>query len=192
LLPAACSAADAPKPGAADRARPTRPGSDWPRFLGPTGDNASAETGILTAWPKGGLKKLWDCKLGLGYAPPAVAAGKLYHFDRFDDDARLTCRNAETGELVWTYSCPTKYEDFYGYDNGPRCSPVVDGDRVYIYGADGVLVCLSAADGKELWKVDTKAKYQFHQNFFGVGSTPLVDGDLLIVAVGGSPPGPRP
>lgn len=183
---------DAPKPGAAERATPTREGADWPRFLGPNGDGTSPETGILTAWPKEGLKKVWECKLGLGYSPPTVAAGKLYHFDRHGDNARLTCRNAETGELVWKYEYPTRYEDFYGYDPGPRACPVVDGDRVYVHGPEGMLVCVAAADGKELWKVDTRAKYHFHQNFFGVGSVPLVDGDLLIVAVGGSPKGPRP
>jgi outer membrane protein assembly factor BamB len=181
-----------PKPGAADRAKPTRDGADWPRFLGPTGDNVSPETGILTAWPKAGLRKIWDCRLGSGYAPPAVAAGRLYHFDRFGDAARVTCRNAETGEVVWTFEYPTQYEDLYGYDNGPRCCPVVDGDRVYVHGVEGMLYGLTAADGKEVWKLDTKAKYHVHQNFFGVGSTPVVEGDLLIVAVGGSPPGPRP
>jgi len=190
----ACSppADDAPKPGAADRASPTRPGSDWPRFLGPTGDNVSAETGILTAWPREGLRKVWDCKLGQGYAPPTVAGGKLYHADKFGDNTRVTCRNAGTGEVVWAADYPSKYEDYYGYEPGPRCCPVTDGERVYVHGVEGTLVCLAAADGKELWRVDTRAKYHFHQNFFGVGSTPVVEGELLIVAVGGSPPGPRP
>ncbi len=194
LILAGCTAPadEVPKPGAAERAKPTRDGSDWPRFLGPNGDGSSPETGILTTWPKEGLSKVWECKLGLGYAPPIVADGKLYHFDRVGDSARLTCRNAKTGESVWRYEYPTQYEDFYGYDPGPRACPVADGDRVYIHGVDGMLVCVSAADGKELWKVDTRAKYHFHQNFFGVNCAPLVDGDLLIVAVGGSPPGPRP
>jgi outer membrane protein assembly factor BamB len=171
---------------------PLRPGSDWPGFLGPTADNVSTETGILTAWPRNGLRKVWDCRLGQGYAPPTVAAGKLYHADHFGTNSRLTCRNAETGTVLWTFEYPTSYEDFYGYEPGPRCCPVVDGDRVYLYGAEGMLYCLSTVEGKEIWKVDTKAKYRFHQNFFGVGSAPFVEGDLLIVAVGGSPPGPRP
>lgn len=183
---------EAPKPGAAERIPPLREGSDWPKFLGPNGDSTSPETGIPTSWPKDGLKKLWDCELGLGYAPPSVVAGRLFHFDRFEDNARVSCRNAETGELVWKFEYPTTYEDFYGYDAGPRACPVVDGDRVYVYGVEGMLLCLAVADGKKLWDVDTRAKYHFHQNFFGVGSVPLVHGDLLIVAVGGSEKGPRP
>jgi outer membrane protein assembly factor BamB len=85
-----------------------------------------------------------------------------------------------------------EYEDRYGYEPGPRACPMVDGDRVYLHGVEGMLHCLNTADGKELWKFDTKAKYNFQQNFFGVGSVPVVEGDLLIVPVGGSEKGPRP
>ncbi|MDB5307777.1 MAG: hypothetical protein JWO38_1979 [Gemmataceae bacterium] len=169
-----------------------RPGSDWPTFLGPTRDNVSAEKGVLTPWPKEGLRKVWDCQLGIGYAPPVVVGGKLFHFDRFGDSCRLTCRDAASGKPAWQFEYPTVYEDFYNYDPGPRACPVVDGDRVYIYGPEGMLHCLRVEDGKEVWKLDTRAKYHFHQNFFGVGSTPVVDGDLLIIAVGGSAKGPRP
>jgi outer membrane protein assembly factor BamB len=167
-------------------------GHDWPTILGPTRDGTSTEKGIIKPWPKDGLKKLWECDLGVGFAPPVVASGRLFHFDRFEDKARLTCRDATTGKQLWKFEYPMEYEDYYGYDPGPRACPVVDGDRVYIHGVEGMLHCVSVADGKELWKVDTKEKYHFHQNFFGVGSVPVVDGDLLIVPVGGSEKGPRP
>ncbi|MBY0456801.1 MAG: PQQ-like beta-propeller repeat protein [Gemmataceae bacterium] len=171
---------------------PPAEGGDWPTFLGPTRDGTSAEKGIIAPWPKGGLRKVWDCELGVGYAPPVVAEGKLFHADRFGDNIRLTARDAATGKLLWKYEYATEYEDRYGYDPGPRACPMVDGDRVYLYGPDGVLCCVSAATGKEVWKVETKAKYFFHQNFFGVGSVPVVDGDLLIVPVGGSVKNVRP
>ena len=189
-----CVASPSPEsePAANETPGADRLGLDWPKFLGPTDDNVSAETGILKPWPKNGLRKVWDCELGVGYAPPVVAGGRLFHFDRFGDACRLTCRDAGTGKFLWKHEYPTNYEDTYGYDPGPRACPVVDGDRVYVYGPDGVLVCVTAADGKEVWKFESKAKYYFHKNFFGVGSVPLVDGDLLLVAVGGSPKGPRP
>lgn len=184
LVAASAPAADVPKPA--------RTGTDWPTFGGPNGDFSSPDKGILTKWPKDGLTKVWDCRLGLGYAPPVVADGRLIHFDRFDDDLVLTARNAETGKKLWEYKTPTEYTDFYGYDPGPRAGPVIDGERVYVYGPDGQLVCVNVADGKEVWKVDTQKEYHVHQNFFGVGSVPLVVDDLLIVAVGGSPEGKRP
>jgi outer membrane protein assembly factor BamB len=95
--------------------------------------------------------------------------------------------NSETGEELWQFEYPTDYEDFFGYDNGPRSSPVVDDDRVYLFGQEGMLHCLRVADGEPLWKVDTAAEYGVIQNFFGVGSTPVVEDDLLIVQIGGSP-----
>lgn len=181
-----------PKPDAESRLKPLQPGSDWPTFLGPNGDGSSPEKGINTNWKAKPLKKLWECNLGIGYAPPVVVQGKLYHFDRLDDFATLCSRNAETGELLWQSRYPMEYEDRYGYDPGPRACPVVDGDRVYTYGVEGVLQCVSIKDRKQLWTVDTKKTYRFKQNFFGVGSVPLVNGDKVIVAVGGSDKGMTP
>jgi outer membrane protein assembly factor BamB len=166
--------------------------ADWPTLLGPTRDGVSAEKGIIAPWPKEGLKKLWECELGIGYAPPVVAGGRLFHFDRFGDNARLTSRDAATGKELWKFEYPVDYVDRYGYEPGPRACPMVDGERVYLHGVEGMVYCVAVKDGKELWKLDTKEKYHFHQNFFGVGSVPVVDGGLLIVPVGGSPKGPRP
>jgi outer membrane protein assembly factor BamB len=165
-------------------------GGDWPRFLGPAGDGVSPDTGILTKWRREGLNVLWEAPMGEGFAPPVVSRGRLFHFDRFRHDNRLTCRNAETGKLLWKFEYPTDYEDLYGYSPGPRACPVVDDDRVYVYGPEGMLYCLTVADGMPLWKVDTKKDYHVLQNFFGVGSVPVVEGDLLLVAVGGTVKGP--
>ena len=77
----------------------------------------------------------------------------------------------------------------YDYDGGPRCSPIVDGDRVYMYGVEGMLHCHDAATGDVKWKKDVSSLYNVVQNFFGVGSTPVIEGDLLLVMVGGSPDG---
>ncbi len=115
-----------------------------------------------------------------------TSQGRLFQFDRWENKARLRAVESETGKLLWTFEYPTDYVDQYGYDDGPRASPVVDGDRVYIYGAEGLLHCLGASDGKLLWKGDTAAEFGVVQNFFGVGSTPIVSGNLLLVQVGGS------
>lgn len=165
------------------------PAADWPGFLGPAGNSTSPEKGILSPWPKAGLRVVWQKKLGTGYGMPSVSRGRLYLFDRHGDQNRLSSFRSDTGEFVWQYEYPTDYEDYFGYNNGPRCCPVVDGDRVYVYGAEGELHCVGAADGKRVWKVDTRTAFGVVKNFFGVGSAPVVEGDLLIVHVGGSPPG---
>lgn len=187
--PADETAADAPRGAPAKITK--APGVDWPKFLGPTGDSKSPETGILTKWPKEGLKIVWEKKLGTGYAPPTISGGKVFLFDRFGDMARIYALDAKNAGEVWRYEYPTEYEDYFGYNNGPRCSPIVDGQLVYAFGADGMLVCVRADTGKLVWKVDTAKDFGVAQNFFGVGSNPVVEEDNLIVMVGGSPPGTR-
>jgi len=162
-------------------------GVDWPAFLGPTGDGKSPEKGLH--WPPEGPRKVWQRDLGESYGICSVYRGRVYQFDRSGNKAVLYCLNSETGKERWKFEYVSPYDDMYGYGPGPRCSPVLDGDRVYIYGVEGLLHCLGAADGKEIWKKHTVQEFGVIQNFFGVGSTPVVEGDLLIVLVGGSPPG---
>jgi len=180
-----CSAVHSTKAQEADL-RTRKTGVDWPTFLGPAQDGSSPEKGISTNWPREGPKVIWETPMGQGYAPPSISKGRLFHFDRFADTARLSCRNAETGKLLWKFEYPTEYQDLYGYSPGPRACPVVDDERVTIYGPDGMLHCLNVVDGSEIWKIDTKKEYRFQQNFFGVGSVPIVEGDLILVAIGGS------
>lgn len=161
---------------------------DWPTFLGPTGDSRSTETGLLKAWPEDGPAILWTKRLGESYSIGSVKDGKYFQFDRIEDRAILTCLDAKTGAEIWRFEYPSDYEDTYGYNGGPRCSPVLDGERVYLYGAEGLLHCLDAKEGRVIWKVDTIRDFGVVQNFFGVGSTPVIEGDLLLVMVGGSPP----
>lgn len=169
--------------------RTRKSGSDWNRFLGPTGDSKSPETSLLTSWSPAGPPVVWEKEIGNSYGAPTVSQGRLFMFDRHGGFARLTCMRSETGDELWRFEYPTDYEDLYGYNNGPRTCPVVDGNRVYIFGPEGMLHCVTVSDGKPLWNIDTAAKFHVVQNFFGVGSTPVVEGELLIVQIGGSPPG---
>jgi outer membrane protein assembly factor BamB len=164
-------------------------GVDWPRFLGPSGDSVSTEKGIISPWPAKGLRLVWERSLGTGYSMPTISRGRAFIFDRVRNRARLVACKSETGEELWKFEYPTDYVDQYGYNNGPRCCPVVDGERVYVFGPEGMLHCVRVADGTLVWKVDTRAKFNVIQNFFGVASTPVIEGNLLLVQVGGSPPG---
>lgn len=166
-------------------------GQDWPGFLGPTADGKSTEK-LAVPWPKDGLKALWHAELRDGYATCAVSGGRCFLFDRVGNEVRARAAKAISGQIVWEKRFPTSYVDQFGYDGGPRTAPVADGERVYLYGADGWLRCLQAADGALLWEKDTFKEYAVIPNFFGVGCSPIVEGELLIVPVGGSPPGSSP
>jgi outer membrane protein assembly factor BamB len=169
-----------------DIVRKRTAGDDWPCFLGPSGDNQSAERGLTPEWPKEGPQVVWQVSLGTGYSSPVTSEGRLFQFDRQAGRARLRAFESETGKPLWQFDYPSDYVDTYGYDNGPRASPLVDEQRVYTFGAEGMLHCVDARTGKPIWKVDTTADFGVVKNFFGVGSTPVVFQDLLIVQVGGS------
>lgn len=162
-------------------------GENWPSFLGPSGDGKSQEAGILRDWTSGKLKLLWKVEVGEGYGMGSVANGRFFHFDRHDGQARVRCLHAETGKRLWEFRYASDYQDLYGYDSGPRASPVVDDVRVYVFGVEGMVCCLAADTGKEVWRLDTKKKFNVVQNFFGVASSPVIYDDLLLLIVGGSP-----
>lgn len=165
----------------------TRPaGEDWPWFLGPNRDSRSPEQGILKDWSGEKLRVVWKLKLNESYGIGSISRGRFIQMDRIDDEEVVICLNAETGETIWRKGFPVEYVDLYGYNGGPRCSPVIDGERVYTFGVRGDLRCLETESGEQLWHIDTEKEYAVIQNFFGVGSTPVIDGNLLIVMVGGS------
>lgn len=165
-------------------------GDDWADFLGPARNGKSNESGYR---PDEAPRVLWRRKFGEGYSIGAVACGRYFQFYREADEIVLECVKAETGETLWTYKNETHYTDRYGYNGGPRSNPVIDveADLAFVYGPDGVLVAIRASTGEEIWKVDTLAQYSVVPNFFGVGSTPLIDGERLIVIVGGTKLGPQ-
>ncbi len=162
---------------------------DWPHFLGPYSTGKADGRDPRLDWGEEGPPLLWSMEVGEGYAMPSIVGERLLFFDREGDQARLTCLHAETGRLVWRESYPTDYEDHYGFSNGPRSSPTIDGEHVYIFGVEGMLRCHRLEDGDLRWQVDTTRRYGVVKNFFGVGTSPVVEGDLLIVMIGGSPEG---
>ena len=139
--------------------RTRKTGSDWPTFLGPHGNAKSTETSLALPWPVNGPKIVWQMQAGEGYSAPAVSKGRLFLFHHTGDTARLTCMNSETGLEIWKFEYSSDYEDLYGFSNGPRATPLVENDRVYIHGVQGNLYCLNVADGKVRWHVNTNEDY---------------------------------
>ena len=179
----------------------TREGEDWGTFLGPSGTGSSSLAGIASPWEAGGPRVVWQAAIGEGYCAPAVAGGRAFLFDRVANRLRLRAVEAETGRPLWEAGREVVYTDSFGYDGGPRAQPVVAGHRVLTFGPDGRLECRAIIDGSLLWEVETSATYHVVQNFFGVGTAPLVVGPLrvgaeertlVVVQVGGSREGANP
>lgn len=172
---------------AANPPEPDRKGEDWPTFLGPRHTGISGETGLLPKWPEGGPPRLWDKEIGTGYSAPSVLGNRLVLHHRIGDEEIVECFRADTGEPLWKHADPSKFIDPYGYNNGPRCSPVLTPKLCYTLGAEGRLLCLALDTGKVIWQRELRKEYQIPDGFFGVGATPLLEGDKLIVLVGGQP-----
>jgi len=161
--------------------------ADWPNFLGPNADGRSPETGLLGSWTTNGVPVLWDRQVGAGYSAPSVLGNRLVLHHRINDEEIVECLDPATGKPIWRYAYPTHYIDPYGYNNGPRSTPLLFSNRCCTFGAEGKLTCLELDSGKILWQRDTGPDFNVPEAFFGVGSTPILERGLLIVTVGGQP-----
>lgn len=157
---------------------------DWPQFLGPNRDGISAEKGLLDTWGKNGPPVKWEKEIGEGFSGPVVAEGKLVLFHRKGDKEIVQCYAADTGKELWQQSYGTEYMDALGKGNGPRSTPVIAGGRVYTLGAEGWLHCFELKGGKKVWGRNLLKEYNVPSSYFGIGTTPLVDGKRILVNVG--------
>ncbi len=161
----------------------------WPDFLGPQRNGRSNVTGIRTDWP---LPVVWQTEIGVSYTAPTVAGARLFEYGRYGAEVQLHCRDADSGDLLWTKSHATAYSDMLGYNNGPRSTPVVSDGHVYTMSAEGLLQCRKIDNGALVWENKTSETFGVVTNFFGVGSTPVVVENLLVANIGGSPAGQPP
>jgi outer membrane protein assembly factor BamB len=173
---------------------------DWPQWLGPKGDGVWRETGLLDKFPPEGPKVRWRTPVGIGYAGPAVADGRVYLLDRvlaegarnpdnpFSRDLTVggkelvRCFDAATGKPLWEHSYDCEYQ--VSYPAGPRTTPTVHGGKVYTLGTMGDLYCLDAATGKVVWSRNLPQDYKVNVPMWGFAGHPLVDGDRVICLVG--------
>jgi outer membrane protein assembly factor BamB len=156
---------------------------DWPQWLGPRRDASSTEK--VAPW-KEAPKVLWTQPAGEGNSSPVVAGGRVFLHTRVKekDEEELVALDAATGKQAWRTAYPRGKGSFL-FGNGPRATPAVVDGRVYTFGITGILTCFDAADGKQLWQVDTLKKFSAPSLLFGASCSPLVDGNRVLVAVGG-------
>ncbi|MFM8173192.1 MAG: PQQ-binding-like beta-propeller repeat protein [Pirellulaceae bacterium] len=171
---------------------------DWPQWMGKQRDNIWREERVLEKFPEGGPKICFQTAIGGGYAGPAVAGSwlvvtdfvaednvKVDNFNRasFPGTERVHGVDVTTGKVVWTHSDRVDYT--ISYPAGPRCTPLIEEDRVYTLGAEGLLLCLNLADGTERWRKNLPEVYKTKTPLWGYAAHPLIDGPRLICVVGG-------
>ena len=157
---------------------------DWPQIHGPGRDGKYWGAPLNTNWPNTGPPVVWKRKIGEGFSGPVASQGRVILFHRMANEEIIECLEADSGKTIWSYAYPTSYRDSFGFDNGPRATPVVQDGRVYCFGAEGNLHCLNFKSGKVIWSVPVHEQFVVRKGFFGASCSPLVSGVQVIVNVG--------
>jgi outer membrane protein assembly factor BamB len=157
---------------------------DWPQWRGPRRDGVSKETGLLKNWPANGPRLAWRINgTGEGYSSFAVAGGRLYTLGARQNTEYVFAFDAATGKKVWEVANGRRFNNDRG--DGPRGTPTIDGDRVYVFGSSGDMTVLDPASGKVFWTQNLLQKYGGSNINWGLSESPLVLSDRIIVTPGG-------
>lgn len=160
---------------------------DWPQWRGSARDGVWREKGVVEKFAGEQIPILWRAKISSGYSGPTVAKGRVYVTDRLVEPKqteRVHCFDAQNGKPIWSREYDCVYSGV-GYEAGPRASVTIDGGRAYSIGTMGHLFSFDAATGDVLWQRDMNKDYAIEMPIWGIASSPLVVGNLLIVQIGG-------
>jgi outer membrane protein assembly factor BamB len=160
---------------------------DWPDWRGSKRDGKWEEDGIINKFNGNTIPLKWSIPIGAGYSGPTVSGGKVYLTDKTEkpeEKERVLCVDAGNGNIIWTYSYPSKYD--ISYPDGPRASVVISDNKAYSLGTMGHLFCFDAQTGQVLWKHDLNKEYQIKMPVWGIAATPLIYDNKIILQIGGS------
>jgi outer membrane protein assembly factor BamB len=158
------------------------PDASWPQFHGPNADNKSTETGLLTSWPDDGPPLVWDVTgIGNGYSSVSIANGLIYTVGNQDGKTMISAINLD-GNLQWQVANGPAYTEDYP---GTRGTPTIDGERLYHQSPVGNIVCMKAADGAEIWTVNSLERFHAKNIKWALAESLLIDGNHVITCPGG-------
>lgn len=176
--------------------------NDWPKWLGAEHDGVWREAGIVEDMPDELIKR-WSVPVNGGYSGPAVSGNRVVVMDfvkksqgsiaslvgvgAVEGTERILCFDRDTGEEVWQHSYETALK--VSYPGGPRITPCIDQERVYVQGTMGDLICLDTASGKVIWQRQVATEYETKPPIWGYASHPLIVGDSLFCTAGGEESG---
>jgi len=158
---------------------------DWPQILGRYRTGHAEGESLDATWPEGGPAVKWQRDVGSGYAGLVVSKNVAILFHRIGDQETVEALDALTGEVLWKQSATVNYKGTFNPNNGPIAIPLIHKNRVYTFGIAGRLQCLDFKTGKKIWSRETHKDFQVGEGYFGVGSTPIIIQDKLLVNVGG-------
>lgn len=156
---------------------------DWPQWRGAQRDGAATSFEAPTAWPDE-LSARWTIEVGYGYATPLLVGDRIYMYTRRDDDEVMTAHDAASGEVIWRSGYAAPFEVMSAARNhgpGPKSTPVFADGRLFTLGMTGTVTAFDAESGRQLWQEAGGPV----QPLYHTGTSPIADGDVVIVHVGG-------
>ncbi len=156
--------------------------ADWPNWLGPNHNGSSPETGLLTTWPKDGPRVLWKVAGGDGYSSVAVVGNRAFTLVQRGGEELAIALDVKNGNEVWKTLLGPGFKNNFG--NGPRSTPAVEGNRVYVQSVNGPLVCLEKDTGKIVWQRHLLKEFKAKNIPWGLSASPFIDGDLVLALPG--------
>jgi outer membrane protein assembly factor BamB len=159
--------------------------ADWPQWRGANRDAKCTEKLISKDWDKNPPKLLWTVDgYGNGYASVSIVNGKLYTMGNTPEGQAVICADANDGKIIWkkTLTTTNPVHDYAG----SRCTPSIDGDRLYVVSSEGAISCLKIADGELVWHESFQDEWNGKlMSKWGYSESPLVDGEVVLCTPGG-------
>jgi outer membrane protein assembly factor BamB len=157
--------------------------ADWPQWQGPDRTRISKETGLLKEWPAGGPRLVWTANgLGSGFGSMAVAGDRVFLQGMRGKNSVVIALNRSDGKEAWSKALGAPQTNDRG--PGPRGTPTVDEDRLYVLTENGDLACVKT-DGTMVWQRNILKDFGGSQIRWLISESPLVDGPHVVVTPGG-------
>ncbi|WP_291168771.1 PQQ-like beta-propeller repeat protein [Gimesia sp.] len=164
---------------------PAKLSDSWEQWRGPDRLNHSADTGLLDDWNATPPKLLWTASgMGKGYASVSIKDNRLFTTGNLPEGQAVIAVNTDDGKILWKTNL-LELNPEHGYP-GARCTPSIDGDRLYAIASNGAIFCLSVADGEIIWQKNFEDEWDGKMmSKWGFSESPLIDGDLVLCTPGG-------
>ena len=166
---------------------PMATAQDWPQWRGPNRDGSVESFTLPSTWPEG-LTEQWTVDVGLGYATPVIVGDRIYMYTRQDGDEVMLTMDVDTGDVVWRSGYPAPFELMPAaarHGPGPKSTPTFADGRLFTLGMSGIVTAWDADTGRHLWQMEAPPV----QPTYHTAMSPVVDGDVMIVHIGGQDDG---